>query len=70
MTLLPTPSDKGVEKLQRYYREQHNMEVRAEKAYEVLSGLMRFVYLTQIRPPVEEEPAAASPSKRGEGSTP
>jgi hypothetical protein len=51
MTIYPTPSPAGVAKLQNIYRTKHDMEISEEQAYEILSGIMRFLWLTEIRPP-------------------
>ena len=75
MTIYPTPSPEGIAKLQEFYRTERGLEVSDEQAYEILGGIMRFLYLTEIKPLSTEEeslPLAASPaaSKTGEGNTP
>lgn len=57
ITLYPTPSPEGVAKLQAYYRTRCRMEVSEETAFEVLSGIMRFLFLTEVRPPIPDPPA-------------
>jgi hypothetical protein len=45
--------------LKEIYREEHKMAISDEQAYEILSGVMRFLYLTRIHPwkelPVQRE---------------
>lgn len=50
MTIYPTPSPEGLSSLQEFYRTEHGLEISDEQAYEILSGLMRFLYLTEIKP--------------------
>lgn len=56
MTIYPTPSPQGIEALREHYRTQCGLEVDEETAYEVLYGIMRFLYLTEIKPPDEAQP--------------
>jgi hypothetical protein len=68
MTIYPTPSPEGIDKLKAIYRNDHKMEITDEKAYEILSGVMRFLYLTRIKQLSPEE--AGQPSRPGGESTP
>ena len=52
ITLHPTPSPEGVAELQAYYRVHCQMEVDVATAFAVLSGIMRFLYLTEVKPPL------------------
>lgn len=50
MMLYPTPSSGGIAKLQRFYQNEYGVELSEEQAHEILSGIMRFLYLTEIKP--------------------
>lgn len=50
--LLPLPSPEGVEKMIDLYRDQYSMKISGREAFEILSGVMRFIYLTEIMPPM------------------
>ncbi|MBV9468381.1 MAG: hypothetical protein JOZ57_03995 [Abitibacteriaceae bacterium] len=67
IVLYPTPSPEGVAKLQAYYRDRCGMEVSPERAFEVLSGVMRFLYLTEVNPPADES-TPTSPANNQETS--
>lgn len=54
MMLYPTPSTQGLAKLKNFYLNEWAMTLSDEQAYEILSGLMRFLYLTQIKPAREQ----------------
>jgi hypothetical protein len=61
MTIYPTPSPEGIAKLQEFYRRERALEISAEQACEILGGLMRFLYLTEVKPlSAEEEKTLAS----------
>jgi hypothetical protein len=66
MTIYPTPRPEGVKKLQKIYCTKHNMEISEEKAYEILSGIMRFLWLTEVNPPQETEESIAREKQRQE----
>ncbi len=71
MTIYPTPSPEGITKLQEFYRKEHALEISDEQAYEILSGIMRFLYLTEIKPlSAEEQKLALAASTTGEGNIP
>ena len=73
MTIYPTPSAEGIAKLQEFYKRECALEIGEEQAYEILSGIMRFLYLTEIKPPAAEEemePASLPASRRDAGNTP
>ena len=73
MTIYPTPSAEGIAKLQDFYKREHALEISEEQAYEILSGIMRFLYLTEIKPPAAEEERLAPSlpaSKTDAGNTP
>jgi hypothetical protein len=74
MTIYPVPSPEGIAKLQEFYRKEHSLEIGDEQACEILGGLMRFLYLTEIKPLSAEEKrlvVAASPASTTiEGNTP
>ena len=73
MTIYPTPTPEGVKELQEHYRTHCGLEVDEKTAYEVLYGIMRFLYLTEIKPPDEAKeasvPIPASSSTSGEEKT-
>ncbi len=74
MTIYPTPSPEGIAKLQEFYSREHALEISDEQACEILGGLMRFLYLTEVKPlsPKEErlDFAASAASKKDEENTP
>lgn len=47
MEEFPTPSEEGIEKMRTYYQQTHGMDLTSEEAYQVLYGVMRFLYLTR-----------------------
>lgn len=55
MTIYPTPSPEGITKLQEFYIKERGLEISVEQAYEILSGIIRFLYLTEIKPLSEQE---------------
>ena len=55
MTIYPTPSPEGIEKLKQLYEDEFHMEIPDETAFEILYGIMRFLYLTEINPPISED---------------
>lgn len=58
---LPTPSPEGLSSLQEFYRTEHGLEISDEQAYAILSGLMRFPYLTEIKPLEPEQVKQSRP---------
>lgn len=70
MTIYPTPSPEGIAKLQEFYRNERALKVSEEQAYEILGGIMRFIYLTEINPlSAGEEGVALAASRTDEGNT-
>ena len=64
---LPIPKPKHVEQMQVISREQFGIELTEEQAFEVLSNLVHFIYLTEyygpdnpLRPKGNEEPGTAT----------
>lgn len=74
MTIYPTPSPEGISKLQDFYKRERDLEINDEQACEILGGLMRFLYLTEVKPLSREEQrlalAAPPASTTNEGNTP
>ena len=59
MTIYPTPSPQGIAKLRAFYLHEYGMTIGDEDAYEILGGVMRFLYLTRVKPERERLQAAS-----------
>ena len=70
MTIYPTPSAEGIAKLQEFYQRERALEISDEQACEILGGLMRFLYLTEVKSlSAREERLALAASRTDEGNT-
>ncbi len=63
----------GITKLQEFYKKERALRITEEQACEILGGIMRFLYLTEIKPlsaGEEMETASLPASRTGEENTP
>ena len=58
-SILPTLNEEETVGFMELYRTKYGKELDKGDAQRMLSGLMRFSYLTQPRPPEEAEPSAS-----------
>lgn len=63
MTIYPTPSPQGIAKLQAFYLDEYGMTLSDEQAYDILGGVMRFLYLTRVKPAREQAHAQRGPDR-------
>jgi hypothetical protein len=67
--LLPTPDAKGVDQLKEVYRTLYDRELSDEEATELLTRLMRLIYLTSREEDFDGAPMGGPADNADQGSS-